>query len=274
MRLSIVIPAYNEEARLGAMLTEYTRYFIEAYGDDVELIVVVNGSRDHTEDVAESFVRDHAQVRIIVEPSAIGKGGAIMMGAAVAQGDWIGFVDADGATPPAAFNELMQHRDEGDAIIASRWLPGSVVNPRQPLKRRIASRIFNRLVRLLFKVTITDTQCGAKLIRGDAMKHVLPKLGLTRWAFDVDLLFQLRRAGYRISERPTEWHDVAGSQLKVGRASLEMLLAITRLRMLHSPLHWVVTTYDYTLGRLIHRKPDPIPVVEIEPVHHTDESSQ
>ena len=253
MKLSIVIPAYNEEHRLAAMLDPYTQYFIDKYGSEVELIVVVNGSRDHTEEIADSFAIRHPQVSVIVEPQAIGKGGAIMLGAEKARGDWIGFVDADGATPPEAFDDLVEHIGDAGAIFASRWLRGAKVEPRQPLGRRVASRIFNLLVRKLFKVRISDTQCGAKLIRGDAMRAVLPKLGLTRWAFDVDLLFQLRRAGYSIIERPTTWHDVAGSKINVPRASFEMLLAITRLRMLHSPLSWVVTLYDKTLGPLFHR---------------------
>lgn len=249
MKLSIVIPAYNEESRLGPMLEAYANYFVPRYARDVELIVVVNGSRDDTEGVADTFVDAFPQVRVIVEPEAIGKGGAIMLGAAHATGDWIGFVDADGATPPEAFHDLVDHIGEAGAIIASRWLAESIVEPRQPLKRRIASRIFNFLVRNLFKVRITDTQCGAKLIRGDAMRAVLPKLGLTRWAFDVDLLFQLRRGGYKIIEHPTVWRDVAGSQLRVGRASVEMLLAITRLRLLHSPFSWIVDVYDWLSER-------------------------
>ena len=122
--------------------------------------------------------------------------------------------------------------------------------PPQPLSRRVASRIFNFLVRLLFRVPIHDTQCGAKLMRGDALRPVLPELEITRWAFDVDLLFKLRRAGCRIVEHPTTWHDVAGSKINVPRASIEMFLAICRLRLLYSPLRWIVTLHDLTLGRL------------------------
>lgn len=244
MYLSIVIPAQNERHRLGPMLKAYTEYFAAAYGDQVEWIVVVNGSIDGTETVVEECAQTQSQVRLIVEPEAIGKGGAIMRGAAMAQGTWIGFVDADGATGPEAFDDLVRHADAADCIIASRWMPGAVVQPRQPWSRRVASRIFNLLVRLLFRVPISDTQCGAKCIRGTAMREVLPKLGLTQWAFDVDLLFQLRRAGYHIIERPTVWHDVAGSKIKVVRASIEMTLAITRLRLLHSRGRWVVSVYD------------------------------
>ncbi len=250
MKLSIVIPAYNEEERLGTMLDAYTGYFIPAYGDNVEMIVVVNGSRDHTESVARSYTESHSQARVIVEPAPIGKGGAIMLGAEHAHGDLIGFADADGSTPPEAFDDLAKHIGDAGAIISSRWIPGAVVDPPQKLSRRIVSRIFNCMVRTLFKVKIQDTQCGAKVVTHEAMHTVLPHLGLTRWAFDVDLLFKLRRAGYRIVEHPTVWHDVAGSKINIPRASLEMTLAIFRLRLLYSPFKWIVTVYDHTIGRL------------------------
>ncbi len=244
MQLSVVIPAYNERHRLGPMLEAYVRYFDQTYGAEVEWIVVVNGSVDGTEDVVAPYAAANPRVRLMVEPAAVGKGGAILIGARAARGDWVGFVDADGATPPEAFDDLVRHRQAGDCLIASRWLPGAVVEPRQPLARRVASRIFNFWVRWLFRVRISDTQCGAKCIRRAALETVLPRLGITQWAFDVDLLFQLRRAGYRIVERPTVWRDKAGSKVRVVRASIEMTLALVRLRLVYSRARWIVTAYD------------------------------
>lgn len=253
MRLSIVIPAYNEANRLGPSLDQYLSYFVPRYGTDMEIIVVVNGSRDNTEAVARSFMEKNPQVKVLVEPRAIGKGGAVMLGFAAARGDLIGFVDADASTPPDAFDDLARNIGTAGAIIASRWFPESRVYPPQTLKRRVASRIFNFFVRLFFKVKIKDTQCGAKVLTRAAVQAVLPTVGITRWAFDVDLLFKLRRAGYAIVEWPTIWHDRGGSQLKVGRASLEMFVAIVRLRLLYSPLRFIVDIYDVSLGRWTHR---------------------
>jgi glycosyltransferase involved in cell wall biosynthesis len=254
VKLSIVIPAYNEEARLGPALETYGAYFFPKYGTDAEFVVVVNGSTDATESIARRFAEKNPQTRVIVEPKPVGKGGAIMLGFAGAKGGLVGFVDADNSTPPEAFQDLVEHIGDAGAIIASRWLKESKVSPRQPLARRMASRVFNFLVRTVFGLTISDTQCGAKLMKGEAVRTVLPRLGLTRWAFDVDLLFQLRRAGYRVIEWPTTWHDAAGSRLKVGKVSFEMFVAICRLRLLYSPFRWVVAVYDRTLGRLIHLK--------------------
>ena len=251
MKLSIVVPAYNEEARIGQMLGAYLPYFAERYGTDFEIVVAVNGSTDRTADVVRGLQADHPQLRLLVEPRPIGKGGAIMAGGAVATGEYIGFVDADGATPPAAFDDLVKNIGSAGLIIASRRLPGAIVSPRQPWQRRFASRVFNFLVRTLFKLPITDTQCGAKLMTAAAWRAIVPHIGLTKWAFDVDMLFKTRRAHYPIREIPTTWSDVGGSKLRVGRVSLQMFVAICRLRLLYSPFRWVVALYDRLLGRVI-----------------------
>lgn len=251
MKLSIVVPAFNEEARIGPMLEAYLPYFARRYGGDFELIVAVNGSTDGTAAVVRALEPRFPQLRAIVEPRPIGKGGAVMAAGTVARGEFIGFVDADGATPPAAFNDLVENIGDAGLIIASRRLPGAVVRPRQPWPRRLASRVFNFLVRWFFKLRITDTQCGAKLMAAAAWRAIVPHIGLTKWAFDVDMLFKTRRAGYAIKEIPTTWSDVGGSKLKIGRAALQMFLAICRLRLLYSWFRWIVVLYDRVLGRVI-----------------------
>jgi glycosyltransferase involved in cell wall biosynthesis len=166
MRLSIIVPAHNEEARIGRMLDTYLPYFSDRYGSAVELIVVVNGTTDRTEAIVAGYAARFPLLRVLVEPGRVGKGGALMLGFRAARGDWVGFVDADGATPPEAFDALVTHIGDAGAIIASRWCRGARVSPRQPLARRLASRCFNLATRLLFDLPITDTQCGAKLMRG------------------------------------------------------------------------------------------------------------
>ena len=250
MKLSIIIPAYNEERRLRPALQEYLNFFLPRYGDDVEVLIVVNGSTDRTEQVAREMANGDPRIRVIVEPQRVGKGGAVRLGFEAARGDLVGFVDADGSTPPAAFQDLVDNIGDAGAIIASRWHRDSQITP-QPLSRRIASRLFNGWVRLLFKLPITDTQCGAKVFTAPAIREALPHLGTTQWAFDVDLLFQLRRAGYDIKEIATVWNDKAGSRLHVFTASTEMFAALIRLRLLHSPFKWVVPLVNSTIGRFM-----------------------
>ena len=250
MKLSIIIPAYNEEQRLRPAMGEYFHFFLPRYGNEVEFLIVVNGSTDRTEQVAREMADGDQRIRVIVEPQRVGKGGAVRLGFSEARGELIGFVDADGSTPPAAFQALVEHIGAAGAIIASRWHRDSKITP-QPLSRRIASRIFNWWVRLMFGLPITDTQCGAKVFTAPAIHEVLPQLDMTQWAFDVDLLFHLRRAGYRITEIATVWNDKAGSRLHVFTASMEMFAALVRLRLLYSPCKWVVPLVNHTIGRLM-----------------------
>lgn len=249
MQLSIIVPAHNEEQRLTKMLDAYLPFFTKCYGSDFEILIVINGSSDKTEDIVKAYTQKHPQINGIIEPKPVGKGGAIMLGFKQAHGDLVGFVDADGSTPPEAFQDLVVNIGQAGAIIASRWLKGARVSPRQPFSRRTASRLFNTMVRLFFGLQISDTQCGAKLMKQEAVRQVLPSLGITRWAFDVDLLFQLRRAGYKITEVPTIWRDVAGSRLQIARASLEMFAALVRLRLLYSPFKGIVAFYDRHFSR-------------------------
>jgi glycosyltransferase involved in cell wall biosynthesis len=252
VKLSIIIPAHNEELRLPPVLESYAAYFAEKYRDEVELIVVPNFCNDQTSDVARLIGERFPQVKVLADPGRVGKGGAVMLGAESAMGDLIGFVDADGATPPDAFDVLVGEAGKSDCIIASRWLKESRVNPRQPLSRRLMSRCFNLFVRILFGLKITDTQCGAKVFRKKAIKEILPRLGLTNWAFDVDMLFQAKRAGYSIREVPTVWNDKAGSKIRYIASSLDMVMALVRLRLIYSPFNWVVKIYN-SLSRMLNR---------------------
>jgi glycosyltransferase involved in cell wall biosynthesis len=222
------------------MLDAYLPYFVEKYGKKVELIVVVNGSTDNTELIVSKVQEGNPQLKMIVDRNPIGKGGALDLGFAMAKGRLIGFADADGATPPAAFQALVDNIGDAGCIIASRWMKDSIVSPPQPLKRRITSRCFNLMVRALFGFKIKDTQCGAKLLTRDAMDAVLPQLGITKWGFDVDMLFHVRDCGFTIKEIPTEWHDVAGSRVNLSSTSLNMALEMIRLRLEYSPFKFIV----------------------------------
>lgn len=251
MKISIVIPAHNEEHRLPPMLEAYAKYFTEKHGNEAELIVVPNFCSDRTAEVARGIGLRYPQVKVVEEAKRVGKGGAVLIGAQSAEGDLIGFVDADGATSPEAFDDLVQKISLDGCIIASRWMKGSDVSPKQPLSRRVASRCFNLLVRVLFGLKLKDTQCGAKLFRREVIQPVLSNLGVTNWAFDVDMLFQTKRLGASIREVPTVWRDVTGSKVEIGRSSVNMFVAMIRLRMFYSPLRFMIPILKPLAERLL-----------------------
>lgn len=237
----LLIPAYNEESRIGPVLDEYAEYFARHHPGRFRLVVVLNGCRDNTLGVVERAEKRYPCISHSEFPAAIGKGGALIEGLKLApQADLIGYVDADGATPPRAFHDLVRSMENPsiDCAIASRWLPGAVVHHFQPENRRVASRLFHLFVELFFQMGILDTQCGAKVMRRKAVETVHDRLSLADLAFDVNLLYSLRSAGFEIREIPTEWADKSGSKVVFNlRTSLNMLLSLVRLRLIYSPFY-------------------------------------
>jgi glycosyltransferase involved in cell wall biosynthesis len=248
MRLSIIIPAYNEEERIAPTLKEYSDYFTEKMGKDFEVFVAVNGCTDDTIGVIERVMKTHKGIRYVDIGKVAAKGSAIIEAFKLVEGDYIGFVDADNATPPRAFYDLYDKIGNNDGIIASRWIKGAVIGTKQPLARRISSRIFNLLVRGLFGIKLRDSQCGAKLFTKEAAKSVVGKLGITKWAFDIDLLYLLKRQKFRVIEIPTEWNEPGGTKLDLKKTIPEMFLSIFRLRLMYSPFKFIVRIYDKVFG--------------------------
>lgn len=239
-RYSLIIPAHNEEARIQRTLAEYAPIFA-----DSEIIVVLNGCTDCTIDRVRASRRDFRNIEYVEIDHPVGKGGAVRAGFLVARSEIVGFVDADGATPATEMRRLFEHLGSTDALVGSRWIKGSKIHKAQPLKRRLASRAFNALVRTLFGLKLHDTQCGAKVFKAASLQAVMRTIETSNMAFDVDLLYSLKKAGYRIAEEPTEWTDIEGTRVRLFGASSIMLLALLRLRLHHSSFfHYAVPAFD------------------------------
>ncbi len=234
--LLLLIPAYNEERRIEPVLREYGRYFQENYQGKFQLVVVLNGCTDDTIGVVRRVSVDYPFISALEFPGAIGKGGALIEGLKLAPlAELIGYVDADGATPPKAFHDLVKHMTSVDCVIGSRWLPSSVLHVEQSGQRRFASRVFHFIVQFLFRMNIRDTQCGAKVMRREAVQKVHSTLLIADMAFDINLLYSLHRAGYRILEVPTEWTDKIGTKVTLFRTSLAMFLSAIRVWLIYRP---------------------------------------
>jgi len=236
--LLLLIPAYNEEGRIGPVLRAYSQYFRAKYQGPFLMVVVLNGCRDNTLGVVRAAAAECGNIGWLDFPAPIGKGGALIEGLKLApETDLIGYVDADGATPPQAFHDLVQRMPGQDCVIGSRWMPESKLGEEQPWKRRLASRVFHAIVEGFFWMGIQDTQCGAKVMRREAVQTIHDDLRTADLAFDINLLYCLKRAGFRVLEVPTEWTDQIGSKIQLGRSSLSMFLSILRLRLVYSPFY-------------------------------------
>ena len=213
MKLSIIIPAYNEEKRILPTLNEYTKFFKKEFGKDFELIVVPNNCKDNTFRVVQDFAKNKKQIKILNLPFYTGKGGAVMRGFKIAKGDWIGFTDADNSTTPENFYKLYENMGDYEGIIASRKIKGAVIEPKRKLNQEISSYSFHKLTNFLFSLNFKDIQCGAKLFTKKTVDLLIKNYKETGWAFDVDLLYICKKNKLKILECPIQWRDAPGSKL-------------------------------------------------------------
>ncbi|MCI4331252.1 MAG: glycosyltransferase family 2 protein [Thermoplasmata archaeon] len=231
--LSIVVPAWNEEARLPKTLDRYLP-FLEARKQPFEVIIVVDGSNDATASVARSYAA--RGVRVLEFPHKLGKGGAVLQGLRAAKFDVVGYVDADGPIVPAEIDRLVGSLDYADVAVGSRWAPESVVTESQPPFRILAGRAFNLLSRVLLGLKLKDTQCGAKFMRRAMVQSVLHQVTLSNWAFDVDLLYHMRKAGATITEVGVTWRHDSASKLPVMKIIPVMFLSVIGVRLMNLPI--------------------------------------
>lgn len=239
--LSIIIPAHNEEERIAKTLESYSTLLKEKKKskeiDNFEIIVVANACDDKTVEIVEKIRKKTREIKLLNFAQA-GKGFAVKEGfkeALRGNSELIGFVDADMATPPESFYDLIENIKNYDGVLASRYVKGSIIKPKRSFTRKSASKVFNFLVRSLFLFNFRDTQTGAKLFKRETIEKVLPELSLTQWAFDIDLLYNVRKKGFRIKEHPTYWSSIEGSKINLKKSSIQMFFAVSKLRVVNSP---------------------------------------
>ena len=214
-KLSIVIPAYNEEQRIQKTLASYDWYFSRKY--NAEIIVVCDGNTDKTAELVSRYSKKHKHIRLLTFPVRLGKGGGLIQGLRVAKGNLVGFVDADSSTSTHDYEKLVKIilKSKYDGAVASRYLPKSRILVKQPFYRKFLSRGWNLLVRIIFGIPFTDTQCGAKVFRKKALQKVLPKMKTHGFEFDVELLWRMQKARFKIAEVPIAWLHAEQSKFKV-----------------------------------------------------------
>lgn len=233
--ISVIIPAYNVVQNISSTI-EDTVTTLEKCDLEYEVIVVDDGSKDGTYEKALSIAKEHVNVKVFGYEENIGKGYALKHGFQFAHGDMVLFLDADLDLSPSQIPLFLDYigRSGTDIIIGSKRHPLSEV--KYPLLRRFLSRGYNLLVKLMFDINITDTQVGIKLFRREVLDQVFPKLLVKKYAFDVELLVNVRRLGYSIAEAPVglKHHHSSGVNLKaIWHIFLDTMAIFYRLKILH-----------------------------------------
>jgi len=227
---SLIIPAYNESARIRPTLDKILRH-IEEQNWEAEVLVVNDGSQDNTAAIVKEYGRAHPQVRLVENDRNRGKGFSVRNGMLHARGDVCLLSDADLSSPITESEKLFAAIREGaDIAIGSRWLRAELQTERQPLYRQAFGRMFNLLLRIILGLKFKDTQCGFKAFRREAAQRIFALQKIERWAFDPEILFLARQFGFRVTEVPVLWAHSAGTRLHPFRDGFVMGLEILRIR--------------------------------------------
>lgn len=232
--LSIIVPAYNEEERLGASLEKIHSY-LNTKGFKYEVIVVDDGSTDKTDlEAQQSQLFKEGKLSLIRNEINMGKGFSVKRGILASKGDYVLFSDADLSTPIEELEKLFVYIREGyDIIIGSRAMDDSDVRVHQPWQREGMGKTFNFFIRMFLMKDFNDTQCGFKLFKGEIVRKLAAALKITGFCFDVELLYLAKVKGHRIKEIGIIWKNSSQSKVKVIGSSVNMLLDLLMVKRLH-----------------------------------------
>ena len=230
IRLSVVIPTYNKEARMAATLERVVTY-LASKPFASEIVVVDDGSSDRTADAARAALASRGPSKVIRRERNLGKGASVREGVLAASGELILFCDDDLSTPIEELDKAVAALESGaDVVIGSRAHPDSEIRVRQRRPREWMGKAFNLLVRLFVLRGFRDTQCGFKAFRRAAARDIFSRLRTPGFGFDVEVLVLCRDLGYRVAEIPVVWCDSRPSRLRIFQGSWGMLKDLRRIR--------------------------------------------
>jgi glycosyltransferase involved in cell wall biosynthesis len=229
--ISIIIPAYNEGARIGATLDKILAYLAQRGWGDAEIIVVNDGSYDNTVEIVRECAAKNPGVRLLENPGNRGKGYSVRSGMLHAEGETLLFSDADLSSPIEEASKLFAAIAAGsDIAIGSRWLQSELQTQKQPLYRQLLGRVFNLLLRIILGLRFKDTQCGFKAFTRRSAQVIFPQQQIERWGFDPELLFLARKFGFRVTEVPVAWAHREGTRINPLRDGIRMFGEILKIR--------------------------------------------
>ena len=227
---SIIIPAYNESARLGATLDRVLDHVASQHWD-AEVIVINDGSQDDTAEMVRARARENPALRLVENPGNRGKGFSVRNGMLKAAGEICLFTDADLSSPIDEANKLFAAIEAGaDVAIGSRWLQPDTQAQRQSLLRQFYGRTFNLILRLLLGLRFKDTQCGFKAFSRSSAQKLFSMQTIEGWGFDAELLFLADRIGLKVEEVAVVWSDAEGTRIHPLRDGLHMMAEVLTIR--------------------------------------------
>jgi len=233
VELSIVIPAYNEALRLPSALLSTVDY-LDRTGREYEIIVVDDGSTDHTAEMVEKFAKLRPKVRVMRLERNCGKGCAVRTGMLQGVGSYILFADADGATPIEEIERLYNVVKGGiDVAIGSRALRSKETTVKTHWHRKFLGQSFNRVVNYLVLPGIRDTQCGFKMFQRRAARFLFGKQRVNGFSFDVEILFLAQKTGMKIVEVPVNWSNIPGSKVNLVLDAARMFRDVLTFKLRH-----------------------------------------
>jgi dolichyl-phosphate beta-glucosyltransferase len=228
--LSIIIPSYNEEARLPETLRRIAEY-LPTLGLRTEVLVVDDGSTDRTAAVAESFRGKLSGLRVLSNGPNRGKGYSVRHGMLESQGDMVLFTDADLSAPIEESSKLLSALNNGyDVAIGSRAMDRSLISTHQSIFREFAGIIFNKIVRIVLRLPFVDTQCGFKAFRRERTQIIFEQQRIEGFGFDPELLYLARHHGLRAIEIPVRWGHSSATTVNMMGDSLKMFVDIFTIR--------------------------------------------
>lgn len=231
--LSIVIPAYDESERLGSTVHQILAY-IKKQNPDAELIVVDDGSKDNTAEVAEKAFAEFPEIeaRVVRYEKNRGKGYAVKTGLLEAKYDIALFSDADLSTPIEETPKLVELIESGacDVAFGSRALDRSLIGTHQPWRREQGGKVVNLIIKTMTGLKFSDTQCGFKAFNMKKFRPLLEVMQIDRFGFDVEFLFVAQYHKLCLKEIPVRWNNVEGSKVSVVRDTRRMMTELTQIR--------------------------------------------
>jgi dolichyl-phosphate beta-glucosyltransferase len=231
---SIVIPAYNEEGRIGATLERTLAFFADRPEQLVEILVVDDGSVDGTVSLIEAWQEESPLIRLLRHEKNMGKGWAVRTGMLAAEGECVLFMDADGSTDIGELDGLTAALNDGtDIAIGSRDLAASEIRQHQPFVREMMGKAFSMIARYLAIPGIADTTCGFKLFRKPVVAPLFERQTVRGWAYDVEILYLAMRMNYRVAEVPVHWTDSPDSRVNLVGVVLPTLRDLIWIRLVH-----------------------------------------